>query len=442
MADYKSNTFYIFVQIHALLDKKHETDLALFLQKPEHIALLSDLARACRLIKTEYVSHSNELEYLLRLRNLICVFDKVNAEYENLFIEASHRYDLQAQKEWMSRDAIAKFLKGKHKCINVETSEEYLAATNVLSKISQSQTHKVLHDVFNVIFGLLAECGELIHEKDPSTSDIKNALIESYNRFAREMYSIYLREMKREAQAYKVCRSRTLDSIAWEGMLKNEEDVLRLAVDGKLMEAVEENQKFKPFELLAEPMQMYYGLLQKILNVCNDEMLFDFEYAFEQHNNITLALETGNIDLFNQLVLRQDIIRTEMLPPLKEVFLRRVGLVNNNKIAIPEGSVAAINSLLSSGETAEFIPECVIGIINADLPDPEKQEVFKKIQGLKIASKNAVQQTINELIDAGKLAVEYSTNDQIYDAIGAYLKISKKTFSNVQLNKKKYLNAN
>lgn len=439
MSEYNGNSLHVLNLIHSLLEQNSETDLALFLQEPTHVEYLSKLANRCREIRNVYFQNSIDLEFLLRLRCLTVDFDEVYREYERLFIKARNLYDIHFREDWMSKDAISKFLEDRHSCIIVETSEVYLASTNVLARTSKQHTNKAIINIFNVIFGLLAECRDLIHEIEPSCSSLNSAILESYGNYVCEIHSSYLRTMKHEAQAYKEFRSRTLDSRAWEGVLENEENALRLAVGGKLQAAVEVDQKLAPFIHIAEQMQTNYSLVQKIMDISNDEMIFDFDYAFEPHNNISKFLKPENIDLFHQLVLRHDIIRTEMHPSLKEEFLKKYGLVAKQETTIPEAVRVDLNDQSDSSDKIEnLIPAQVLAIINEDLSAEEKKDVFKRIKNFKKSASKGVEAELNVLIDNGKLDVEHLSNSEIYKAIHLYLKMQENTFNTLKIHKKKY----
>ena len=93
--------------------------------------------------------------------------------------------------------------------------------------------------------------------------------------------------------------------------MQQEDDMYEQAINTKVGEIDE-----KYLENISVTTNMLidnYSLLQKIKNTCLDEELFDIRLSVGTHNLLS-SLNSNNLDLFYELVLRRNIIQREMFP--------------------------------------------------------------------------------------------------------------------------------
>lgn len=123
--------------------------------------------------------------------------------------------------------------------------------------------------------------------------------------------SIY-RELKKIFLELKRSNSHLQPSDVWAQVLELETEAYRLAIAGKLVE-----KKERLFDHYDEDKRKLwtdnFQLLQKINDTCIDDELFDVGLAVRTYNLLSV-LCAGNLDLFYELVLRRNIIHSEMYP--------------------------------------------------------------------------------------------------------------------------------
>jgi len=129
--------------------------------------------------------------------------------------------------------------------------------------------------------------------------------------------SIY-RELKKIFLELKRSISHLQPSDVWAQVLELETEAYRLAIAGKLVE-----KKERLFDHYDEDKRKLwtdnFQLLQKINDTCIDDELFDLKLAVETYNLLSV-LSANNLDLFYELVLRRNIIHSEMFPELKAQY--------------------------------------------------------------------------------------------------------------------------
>jgi hypothetical protein len=146
----------------------------------------------------------------------------------------------------------------------------------------------------------------------PIQEDIIKALETEFRQFVIEKEIIVERDLQKTAQVLKPIRNAQLTPDVWGKVMEEEDDLYRLAITGQL----EEN-KEKRFENIFEEQRkkLTYNatLLQTIKNTAFDGELFDICLSVEKHNLLT-SLNSNNLDLFYELILRRNIIQREMFP--------------------------------------------------------------------------------------------------------------------------------
>ena len=149
----------------------------------------------------------------------------------------------------------------------------------------------------------------------PSEEEIIYTLDCELRKHAKEDGQSIYRELRKIFLELKRTNNQSQPSNVWAQVLEVEDDAFRLAIAGKLIE-----KKERLFDHYDEDKRKFwtdnYKLLQKIKDTCIDDELFDVKLAVETYNLLSV-LSADNLDLFCELVLRRNIIHSEMFPELK-----------------------------------------------------------------------------------------------------------------------------
>ena len=149
----------------------------------------------------------------------------------------------------------------------------------------------------------------------PSEEEIIYTLDCELRKHAKEDGQSIYRELRKIFLELKRTNNQSQPSNVWAQVLEVEDDAFRLAIAGKLIE-----KKERLFDHYDEDKRKLwtdnYKLLQKIKDTCIDDELFDVKLAVETYNLLSV-LSADNLDLFCELVLRRNIIHSEMFPELK-----------------------------------------------------------------------------------------------------------------------------
>lgn len=151
---------------------------------------------------------------------------------------------------------------------------------------------------------------------------LKYLLEESLRNYARKEYKRVERNLKHEAQNFKAAHNAPLTPEVWNKVLDNENEALKVAAAGKLVnEECKDIQKIECFILNeCKGGRAEEALLKKILQVGMDDTLFDLSHALDPEVDLLSSLETSKIPMFHELVLRHNIIRCGIFPQLRREF--------------------------------------------------------------------------------------------------------------------------
>ena len=177
---------------------------------------------------------------------------------------------------------------------------------------SLNQSLDIIYKVWTIISSFREQlypeiCKEYYYEK--LEQEFRCYTIKNINKFQRSL--------NHETQRFKRNRSIALTPEIWGDLLHNEDIAYDLAIKGCFVDNIEK--QFDAFvDADREAMESNIELLQKILDISEDGMLFDFEYAKESHINLIDTITSANVNLFLKLVLRRNLMQCEMFPHLKE----------------------------------------------------------------------------------------------------------------------------
>ena len=171
--------------------------------------------------------------------------------------------------------------------------------------------YRCLDSIFTFMCTVCSYPTELTTGYKPNQDEIIFCLENELRKYAHEIGNKIERDLKKTAQTLKPYRNAPLTPNVWGQVMQQEDDMYEQAINTKVGEIDE-----KYLENISVTTNMLidnYSLLQKIKNTCLDEELFDIRLSVGTHNLLS-SLNSNNLDLFYELVLRRNIIQREMFP--------------------------------------------------------------------------------------------------------------------------------
>lgn len=232
-----------------------------------------------------------------------------------------------------------------------------------------------LQSVLNEISGVSHHLHQRLVDSQTSDAEIMVFVKDSFRNYAKAVGKRTQRELEREAQKFKERRNASLTPEVWGLVLENEERALELARDGRLTsDEYLFDGHFEAFtDNMRKQMEESYPLMQKILSIGRDDQLFDFEYAFDPYINLLADLNCDNIDMFNELILRHNIIRCGACPELKAKFER---WMQGEEVRADSASATTDDTRAEAEELCHLIHPKWWGNEN------KKREIHNEIKGL------------------------------------------------------------
>jgi len=187
--------------------------------------------------------------------------------------------------------------------------------------------------------------------------------IEEYiSGLARDMEEGEYKAMKRMVMKMKKNRADALGRVEWTRMLELEEKAMKLAAEKRLLESKDADLAYIEYEDRLE-MDKNHELIADMLNVLTDDDLYDLCTLNDDDNFTITFIYSSNIKLFARLVLRANIIRSEMYPELKPKY----------------------NEWINGKETKAEEPKCKM---SPELMTPEAIVQWKKLYDKDIVDEN------------------------------------------------------
>lgn len=168
-----------------------------------------------------------------------------------------------------------------------------------------------LKSIYKLMCVVCSYPNELVSGYKPSQEENIVSLEFELRQYTKEVGSNVERDLKKTAQELKPSRSSHLNPDVWGEVMKKEDELFDLAIKGKLGEV--EEKRFENISATKEQLMDNFSLLQKIKTTCLDGELFDIRLCVETHQLLS-SLNSENLDLFYELVLRRNIIQREMFP--------------------------------------------------------------------------------------------------------------------------------
>lgn len=186
--------------------------------------------------------------------------------------------------------------------------------TNIISKINK--------ELIGLYEELMTSHNRVIHNLEENRTHINlfiTLLKYEFESYCRLYYQGCFTQLKNETRKYKEYPGAKLTEEAWGKVLGDQLNALDLAVKGKLMDIKEEDERFAIYD--KEKLTYENNLLVRLSMALQDDSIFDFEFASEPYINLYEHLTYENSDLFFWIVLRHDIIVSEMHPEQKSKFM-------------------------------------------------------------------------------------------------------------------------
>ena len=168
-----------------------------------------------------------------------------------------------------------------------------------------------LKSIFKLMCVICSYPEELVSGYKPNQEDIVSALENGLRQYAQEIGKKVERDLKKTAQELKPSRNAPLTPDVWGQVMQQEDDMYEQAINTQVGEI--DDKYLENISVTTNMLIDNYSLLQKIKNTCLDEELFDIRLSVGTHNLLS-SLNSNNLDLFYELVLRRNIIQREMFP--------------------------------------------------------------------------------------------------------------------------------
>lgn len=214
-------------------------------------------------------------------------------------------YDIDVKKELFKDDETGETIYVDYHLLRSDKIENALCEGLFSIYKSISNILEILSVVCNYPY-------DLTNNYEPNLEEIIGILEKESRQYAKMIGRDIERDLRKKAQTLKPSRNASLTPAEWGKLIDEEDCIFDLAISDQLI-----NSNEKKFDDIDEEQRKLltdnYSLLQKIKTVSSDEELFDIRYSVETHN-ILSSLTADNLDLFYDLVLRRNIIQTEMFP--------------------------------------------------------------------------------------------------------------------------------
>lgn len=171
--------------------------------------------------------------------------------------------------------------------------------------------HKSLSYILDLMYTVSSYPYDLTNGTEISLEDTINALEKGLRQYAIEVGKDVERDLKIMAQGLKPSRNATIDSNVWGKVMDEEDRIYNSAISGKWGE--DDERLLEHISATKEQLTENFALLQKIKTSSFDEELFDIRLSVKNHQLLS-SINTENLDLFYELVLRRNIIHCEMFP--------------------------------------------------------------------------------------------------------------------------------
>lgn len=195
-----------------------------------------------------------------------------------------------------------------------------------------------LKTIFKLMSVVCSYPEEIISGYKPNQEDILSALESELRIYAKEVSKRVERDLKKIAQRLKPNRNEPLTPDVWGLVMKEEDEMFEQAIYTQVGEI--EDKYIENISATKDKLIDNYSLLEKIKTTCIDDELFDIRLSVETHQLLT-SLNTDNLDLFYELVLRRNIIHCEMFPELKSQYEEWLNKVNEQADEVEEDEMSA-----------------------------------------------------------------------------------------------------
>lgn len=209
----------------------------------------------------------------------------------------------------VDRDMHSEVINGKDVPIDF-----YLFRSNKINGIHYEglySMHKSLSYILDLMYTVSSYPYDLTNGTEISLEDTINALEKGLRQYAIEVGKDVERDLKIMAQGLKPSRNATIDSNVWGKVMDEEDRIYNSAISGKWGE--DDERLLEHISATKEQLTENFALLQKIKTSSFDEELFDIRLSVKNHQLLS-SINTENLDLFYELVLRRNIIHCKMFP--------------------------------------------------------------------------------------------------------------------------------
>lgn len=344
------------IELQQLIDDLESADRSLYLQDSNIFLTLVEIVDDIKALVANVGEDGilDELEDILLIRDIKVLCLKLRKALGDMLNEVLLLLREFKDIPWVEAKYIETYVNKNHVAGKTDSIKEFLEDTNTVSLDARGKTYSAIDNITQIELNEL-DYGLTLLEKicideEHIRKKVESALIE----YSNDFYQKTLKGLKREAIKFKTeDRSLHLSPEIWGKVMENEENALKLAVDGELSSFHDKEGLYDGFsEEQCKMMEDNGALMQKILDVGTDDELFDFDYAAEEHIRLYSLLTPENIDLFYYLILRHNIIRCETFPELKEKYEEWLNKYKEETLS--DADRALLESLLNYVEKADW----------------------------------------------------------------------------------------
>lgn len=271
--------------------------------------------------------------YLLTLYKLSWRYEDLYGSY---FAAMKNLTDhMLSQNEHESLPSSVKEIPSPRLCTQVfddaDSMKQQFAEMSCRMRKSCSGMQSVLSDICDSLLPIMDHGMEIIQKHSKSREKIVEAIDNDLREYTFCIADSFLDDMKRDLDRhYKTKLSDPYTFELWGEMLSEEEEALKMAMEGKFADCYDEKYELWD-EDVRRKMDENRELIRRIWWLCNRDKFIDLTYPGDQGDVIPL-LDSGNLDMFYEIIVRRTIIQCEMFPELKEQhekWLRGTHQLNN-----------------------------------------------------------------------------------------------------------------
>ncbi len=299
-------------------------DKSLFFQNPQIIEKWLQLVRTISKLEAWDIPEDNTeweertetyVTYLLTLRNYFLEYNKLYTAYFGHLKDIIEAYGGCLEGSCISKELMEVLLDEKE-LLDLEDVNQFLTELNRDSSDTRYSVFKTLSKLFD-FFSALMDSGLLkLMDLKPSIDDFAKAIGDDLREWTFSFGDSIFEGMKEDlTRHFKAYRTAPYTPELWGEMLSADEEALLMASKQQLANCNAVKQEHWG-EDMKKQMDENGELMHLIYSSCRTEKLFDIGKVESSHELIAL-LTPYNLQMFYDIIVRRNLIQSEMFPELK-----------------------------------------------------------------------------------------------------------------------------